>query len=154
MGFFILGKQENIIYVNQCIVQEWLEQRYHCFLELGWAIFEAKRHDSPLIVVIWDAKRCFVSFFWMNSQLPKPCFQIELWEYFCIWKMLKECTFVWQGEFIICKEVIEILIINHQSEFSSDLFGMLINIKGFSCPWRGCWFNEAFGKEGGELLFG
>ena len=63
--------------------------------------------------------------------------------------MQEESTFVWQRELVICQKVVEILVINHQSEFSTDLFSMLVGIKNFTYPWGGCGFNKAFCKEGG-----
>ena len=63
--------------------------------------------------------------------------------------MLKESTLVWQGEFIICKKMIKILVIDYQFEFSSNLLSMLVDIESFTCPWRFYGFYEAFRKEGG-----
>jgi len=36
-------------------------------LELGWGIFEAKGHDCPSVMMVWNAKHCLVPFFWMDS---------------------------------------------------------------------------------------
>jgi len=62
--------------------------------------------------------------------------------------MLKESTFIWQRELVICKKMIEILVIDYQFEFSSNLFSMLVDIKSFTRPRRGCGFYEAFREEG------
>jgi len=58
--------------------------------------------------------------------------------------MLEESILVWQREFVICKKMIKILVINYQSEFFSDLLSMLVDIKSFTCPWGGFGFNESF----------
>ena len=43
--------------------------------------------------------------------------------------MLEKSILVWQRELIICKKMVEILVINYQSEFSSNLLSMLVDIK-------------------------
>ena len=63
--------------------------------------------------------------------------------------MLEESTFVWQREFVICKKMVEILVINYQFEFSLDFLNMFIEIKGFTCPREGRGLNKAFFEEGG-----
>ena len=62
--------------------------------------------------------------------------------------MLKESTLIWQKEFIICKKMIKILIVDYQSEFASNLFSMLVDIESFTCPGRGYRLNKAFWEEG------
>ena len=58
--------------------------------------------------------------------------------------MLEESTLVWQREFVICKKMIKILVINYQFEFFSDFLSMLVDIKSITCPRGGYGFNEAF----------
>lgn len=61
-------------------MEDRLENFCHSFLKQRWGYFQTKQHDDPLIMGVWNYESSFVSIIWMNSRLPKTCFEIKFQE--------------------------------------------------------------------------
>ncbi|KAA0041030.1 hypothetical protein E6C27_scaffold19972G00010 [Cucumis melo var. makuwa] len=78
MLIYRVGKYQDIINIDYCELLILVEDIVHYLLEFGWSVLQSEWHDIPLKLSEWNIEGRLVSVRWVNLDLPKSGFHVEL----------------------------------------------------------------------------